>query len=127
MTKDPSPASADARIRGIYELGHALYALDADSHGFARSDIEQVECFWSYSDMHSSSAGFVLRLHDGRRAHVDFLHWHGFEQDEDFRIEVEFLPRDQVHPTFPSSPDRAPWPPGGWSSGTSHLNRMLAR
>ena len=45
---------------------------------------------------------------------------------EDFRIEVEFLPRDQAYPVSPSPHDRAPWPPGDWSSETSHLNKVLA-
>lgn len=114
------------RIRGFYELGHALHILDADTHTFGRADIERVESFWAFGDMHSSAAGFVLRLRDGRRAYVDFLHWHGFEQDEDFRIEVEFLSREQDHPA-PRPGEPAPWPPGEWSVETEHLNRVLAR
>jgi len=102
------------RIEGVYELGHILYALDADTHGFARGDIEHVECFWCLGDMHSSSAGFVFRLHDGRRAYVDFLHTHAFEQIEDFRIEVELLPEGKR-------------PAGDWSFETAHLDRVLAR
>jgi hypothetical protein len=112
-----------ARIDGVYELGHVLYALDAETNGFARGDIERVECFWHSGDMHSSAAGFVLRLRDGRRVYVDFLHWHGFEQDEDFRIEVEFLERDRTLP-LPHSP--APWPPAAWSDDASHLDKVLA-
>ena len=111
-----------ARIDGFYELGHVLYALDADTSGFARGDIERVECFWHSGEMHSSSAGFILRLHDGRRVYVDFLHWHGFEQDEDFRIEVEFLPDRQALPS-PRGP--APWPPAAWSGEASHLDKVL--
>src|SRR5690242_21761848 len=63
MTNDP--------IKGVYELGHALYLLDAEHHGFTRSDIERVECFWTFGDMDTSSAGFLLRLRDGRRAYLD--------------------------------------------------------
>ncbi len=110
------------RIRGLYELGHTLYVLDADLHGFGRSDIERVEWFWTFSDLHSSAAGFVLRLRDDRRAYLDFLHWHGFEQDEDFRVEAEFLAKDQAYPSF-SSPQE---PLGGWSSDTAHLSRLFA-
>ena len=110
---------AKPRIEGIYEFGHVLYALDTDAHGFARGQIERVECFWSFSDMHSSAAGFVLLLRDGRRAYVDFLHWHGFEQEEDFRIEVELLADGQARPALASPPS------GHWSSDTAHLNRML--
>ena len=117
------------RIRGFYELGHALDVLDGESHGFVPADIARVERYWAYGDMHDSMAGFVLRLRDGRRAYGEFVHWHGFEQDEDFRIDVELLAGDEV----PSTPLRepidpsAPWPPGGWSDETAHLDRLLAR
>jgi hypothetical protein len=110
------------RIDGIYELGHVLYALDADSHGFSRADIAKVECYWTFGDMHSSSAGFVLALRDGRRAYVDFQHWHAFEQDEDFRIQVSPLPSGQRLPMLA----RIQEPIGGWSSETAHLERRLA-
>jgi hypothetical protein len=118
--KEPTQAARRLRIQGIYELGHVLHVLDADVHGFARRDIERVECFWTFGDMHRSAAGFVLRLSDGRRAYVDFLHWHAFEQDEDFRIEVEFLDADQTYPAL-SSPHE---PIGGWSSDTAHLGKL---
>ncbi len=116
------------QIRGFYEFGHTLDVLDADTHGFAPSDVSCVDWFWAYGDMHDSSAGFVLKLRDGRRAYVEFLHWHGFEQDEDFRIDVEILEGAGM----PAAPLRepidpsAPWPPGGWSDDTAHLDRMLA-
>jgi hypothetical protein len=116
------------QIRGFYELSHALDVLDGQSHGFGPADIVKVERYWAYCDMHDSAAGFVLRLRDGRRAYGEFLHWHGFEQDEDFRIDVEMLEGDAV----PSTPLRepidpsAPWPPGGWSDETAHLDRLLA-
>jgi hypothetical protein len=110
---------ANPRIDGIYELGHVLYALDNDAHGLTREQIARVESYWTFSDMHSSAAGFVVLLHDGRRTYVDFLHWHGFEQEEDFRIEVELLSDGRALPALSSSP------PGDWSSDTAHLNRML--
>lgn len=115
------------QIHGFYEFGHTLDVLDADSHGFTPADVAHVDRFWAYGDMHDSSAGFVLQLRDGRHAYVEFLHWHGFEQDEDFRIDVEMLEGDEV----PSTPLRepvdpsAPWPPGGWSAETAHLDRLL--
>jgi hypothetical protein len=114
---------AKNRIDGLYEFGHVLYALDAELHGFAPTDIERVECFWTSGDMDRSSAGFVVRLGDGRRAYLDFVHWHAFEQDEDFRIEAEFLADDQANPAL-SSPDE---PVGGWIFDTSHLTKALAR
>jgi hypothetical protein len=115
-------AKASPRIQGLYELGHVLDVLDADLHGFVRGDIERVESFWTFGDLHESAAGFVLVLRDGRRAYVDFLHWHAFEQNEDFRIETEFLPGDQPHPAV-SSPLL---PPPEWSSDTGHLGKLLA-
>jgi hypothetical protein len=115
-------AKASLQVQGIYELGHVLHVLDAGLHGFSRDDIVRVERFWTFGDLHESAAGFVLALRDGRRAYVDFLHWHAFEQNEDFRIETEFLPSDQLHPAL-SSPLL---PPPEWSSDTAHLGRLLA-
>jgi hypothetical protein len=120
MANESQPAGRRS-IQGVYELGHVLHVVDRDLHGFSRNDIDRVEYFWTFGDLHQSSAGFVLGLSDGRRAYVDFLHWHAFEQVEDFRIEVEFLPEGQAHPDF-SSPDE---PLGGWSSDTAHLAKVL--
>lgn len=111
---------ANFRIDGVYELGHVLHVLDAEHHGFSRSDIERVECFWTFGDLHESTAGFVVVLRDGRRAYVDFRHWHAFEQEEDFRIEVEFLQGDQPYPALSQEPL------DGWSSNTGHLGKLLA-
>ena len=108
-------------IDGIYELGHVLYALDAEAHGFGRADIAAIERYWTFSDMHSSAAGFVAALKDGRRAYIDFQHWHGFEQDEDFRIEVSPLDKAQRVPVLSKMQE----PVAGWSEATSHLNRVL--
>jgi hypothetical protein len=110
------------RIDGIYELGHVLYALDAGTHGFTRGDIERVECFWTFGELHSSSAGFILRLRDGRRAWVELLHTHAFEQEEDFRIDVAYLSPDARLPALnnPHAPVEA------WSFDTAHLDRVLA-
>jgi hypothetical protein len=110
------------RIDGIYELGHVLYALDAQSHGFARGDIERIESFWTFSDLHSSEAGFVLRLRDRRRAYVELLHTHAFEQVEDLRIDAAFLPDDPDLPAI-SSPNAAACE---WSHDTAHLDRVIA-
>ena len=113
---------ARPRIDGLYELGHVLYALDRESHGFARGDIARVERYWTFGDLHASAAGFVLALTDARRAYVDFEHWHAFEQDEDFRIQVSFLADGEALPVL----SRVREPVHGWSSQTAHLDRALA-
>lgn len=123
MATEPTHAARLPTVRGLYELGHVLHVLDAGVDGFSRGDVERVECFWDFADMHHSEAGFVLGLRDGRRAYVDFRHWHAFEQDEDFGIEIEFLGEGQAHPAF-SSPHE---PVGGWSFDTAHLAKVLAR
>jgi hypothetical protein len=117
-----APPRPQRRIDGIYELGHVLYALDRATHGFGREDIARVERFWCLSDMHSSEAAFVLNLKDGRRAWVEFEHWHGFEQIEDFRIDTAFLPDATSLPKLnsPNAPKD-----GGWSTDTTHLERVL--
>ena len=112
---------AKASVQGVYELGHVLHVLDADLHGFSRGDIARVESFWTFGDLHQSAAGFVLALGDGRRAYVDFLHWHAFEQDEDFRIEVAFLSDGERYPALSSSPLE---PRSAWSSDTAHLGKL---
>lgn len=108
-------------IDGIYELGHVLYALDREGHGFGREDIAAVEHYWLFADFHASAAGFVVRLKDGRRAYIDLHHWHAFEQDEDFRITVSPLAADQRMPVL----SKMEQPVTGWSEETQHLNRVL--
>ena len=120
MAKASTGNAGRLRLQGVYELGHVLDVLDADTHGFARGDIARIESFWTFGDLHESAAGFVLALGDGRRAYVDFLHWHGFEQEEDFRIEVEFLRAGELYPAFSSAHE----PQGGWSSDTAHLGKL---
>src|SRR5438105_536962 len=121
MAKASPQTAGHLQVEGVYELGHVLHVLHADLHGFSSGDIARVERFWTFGDLHESAAGFVLALRDGRRAYVDFLHWHAFEQEEDFRIETEFLPGDQLYPAL-SSPQQ---PPRSWSSDTGHLGKLL--
>ena len=82
---------------------------------------EHIERYWTFGDFHSSSAGFVMKLRDGRRAYIDFEHWHAFEQQEDFRIRVEFLAGDAL-PVL-SEEEQAT---ANWSTETAHLNRVVA-
>ena len=120
MAHEPLPRRRP-RLEGIYELGHVLYTLDSASHGFAKADIEAVQRFWSFGDLHSSAAGFVFRLRDGRRAYVELQHTHAYEQIEDFRIDAVLLDCNQEPPV----PAR-PLEPREWSEDVAHLDRVLA-
>ena len=48
-----------------------LCRLDADRHGFGALDLLAVEGAWIGAAGEAWSGGFVARLKDGRRAHVD--------------------------------------------------------
>jgi hypothetical protein len=117
----PAPSPKRPTIAGIYELGHVLYTLDVRSHGFAREDIATVERYWTFGDLHSSAAGFVLRLKDGRRAYAELQHTHAYEQVEDFRVDI--VPLDGGED--PPQPAR-PLEPRVWSDETAHLDRVIA-
>ena len=116
----PAPSPKRPTIAGIYELGHVLYTLDVRSHGFAREDIATVERYWTFGDLHSSAAGFVFRLKDGRRAYAELQHTHAYEQVEDFRVDIVPLDRDEN----PPQPVR-PLEPRVWSDETAHLDRVI--
>lgn len=116
-----SPPRKRPNIAGIYELGHVLYTLDVRSHGFAREDIAHIERFWAFGDLHSSAAGFVLALKDGRRAYAELQHTHAYEQVEDFRVDIVPLDGDED----PPQPAR-PLEPRVWSNETAHLDRVIA-
>ena len=120
MARKSSKSAHRPQIAGLYELGHVLYALDAESHGFARGDIAGVERYWSFGDLHSSAAGFVLKLRNGRRAYAELQHTHAYEQVEDFRVDVMLLDGTE-DPPMPARPLE----PRVWSNDTAHLNRRL--
>jgi len=117
----PQPSSPKPpRIAGIYELGHVLYTLDAELHGFAKADIQRVERFWSFGDFHSSAGGFLFRLRDGRRAYAELQHTHAYEQVEDFRVDVQILADGQTDPVMPPALE-----PREWTGDAAHLDRVL--
>jgi hypothetical protein len=77
-----------------------LCRLDADRHGFGALDLLAVEGAWIGAPGATWSGGFVARLKDGRRAHVDGRaggsHW----SDEDSDIEAGLLDGDEQHPAL---------------------------
>lgn len=67
-----------------------LCRLDSMRHGFAIDDLHAIESAWISEADEPWAGGFVVRLKDGRRAHVDGRagqsHW-----SEDSDIEAGFL------------------------------------
>lgn len=109
---------------GLYELHEALHVLAKSNQEVGVRDIAQVERFWlNVGDVYSS-AGFILLLHDGRRAYL-FV-WVEQAGDDGARtpkadIEFEILPAGQKAPTFPSTAE----PLGGWREDIDVLNQFL--
>ncbi len=123
MPESPSFGSHDS---SLHALGEALDALDRGNLGVRPRDIACVEAFWSYEEWDVASGGFVLRLHDGRRAYLDV--WvEGAEDDSrppcKVDVELQELPAGQKYPHFPSTAD----PIGGWRDDVEPLNALLRR
>lgn len=101
-----------------------LCRLDADRHGFAVEDLVAIERAWVGEEGEAWSGGFVVRLRDGRRAHVDgragLSHW-----SEDSDIEAGVLDANQPHP---EPGVRHGWQGHAWDEGlTRGLGEFLAR
>jgi len=102
-----------------------LCRLDAGRHGFGALDLLAVEGAWIGAPGETWSGGFVARLKDGRRAHVDgragASHW----SDEDSDIAAGLLDGGEPHP------ERAPrhgWQDHAWDDAmASRLNELLDR
>jgi hypothetical protein len=119
------PAIGMNESGGLYELNEALHVLGRSTSGARPADIAQVEAFWCAVGMDFSSGGYVLRLHDGRRAYLDV--WIERERDEGtppkVEIELDALAAGQRYPHFPSAAD----PVGGWRDDVQPLNDFLHR
>jgi hypothetical protein len=101
-----------------------LCRLDAGRHGFAVDDLAAIEGAWADADEAAWSGGFVARLKDGRRAHVDGRtgrpHW-----AEDSDIEAGPLEGAQLHPELGA---RHGWQDHDWDEGlTRRLNEFLGK
>ena len=102
-----------------------LCRLDAGRHGFGAPDLLAVEGAWIGTPGEAWSGGFVARLKDGRRAHVDgragAAHW----SDEDFNIEAGLLDGGELHPELGA---RHGWQGHAWDDAMARrLNELLDR
>ena len=77
-----------------------LCRLDADRHGFGALDLLAVEDAWIGAPDETWSGGFVARLKDGRRVHVDGRAGGSQWSDEDSDIEAGLLDGDEQHPAL---------------------------
>ncbi|MPZ29452.1 MAG: hypothetical protein GEV13_00385 [Rhodospirillales bacterium] len=75
-----------------------LCRLDADRHGFGANDLLAVEAAWMGTAGEPWSGGFVARLKDGRRVHVDGRAGHSHWSEEDSDIEAGLLDDGEQHP-----------------------------
>jgi hypothetical protein len=101
-----------------------LCRLDADRHGFAATDLSAIEAAWVGGDKAAWSGGFVARLADGRRAHVDgragLNHW-----GEDSDIDSGLLEGREPHPELGA---RYGWQNHNWDEGLARgLNELLGK
>jgi len=101
-----------------------LCRLDADRHGFAAGDLTAFEAAWVGGDKAAWSGGFVARLNDGRRVHVDgragLTHW-----GEDSDIDSGLVEGREPHPELGA---RYGWQQHNWDEElTRGLNEFLAK
>lgn len=96
--------------------------LTREHHGFVVTDISYVEAYWSFVELGFSSAGFVVKTHDGRRFHLQCA------IDEDNQpdivaVSAEEVPEGQTLPKFGKCIEAL----GGWSREVDSFNIDLAR
>jgi len=101
-----------------------LCRLDVDRHGFGAIDLLAIEGAWIGAAGEAWSGGFVARLKDGRRVHVDgragCSHW-----SEDSDIAAGLLDGNEPHPELGA---RHGWQGHAWDNTTARrLNELLDR
>lgn len=77
-----------------------LCRLDAHLHGFGAIDLLAVEAAWVGAAGETWSGGFVARLKDGRRVHVDGRAGRSHWSEEDSDIQAGLLKGGEQHPEF---------------------------
>jgi hypothetical protein len=101
-----------------------LCRLDAGRHGFGALDLLAVEGAWIGAASEAWSGGFVARLKDGRRVHVDGRAGRSHWSDEDSDIEAGLLDGEQ-HPELGA---RHGWQGHAWDDAMARrLNELLDR
>ena len=101
-----------------------LCRLDARRHGFAVADLLAIEGAWVSEEGEAWSGGFVARLRDGRRGHVDGRAgqppW-----SEDSDIDAGLLDVSQPRPELG---ERHGWQTHAWDDVLARkLNELLGR
>lgn len=109
---------------GIYELNEALLVLYKAKLGTKPVDIDRIEEFWEDIGDGFSSAGFLLQLHNGRRAYIDvWVEQTSRDGTTPPKVDIAFeeLPEGQRYPEF----DNPIEPAGGWLDDVETLNEFL--
>jgi hypothetical protein len=102
-----------------------LCRLDADRHGFGALELLAVEGAWIGAASEAWSGGFVARLKDGRRVHVDGRAGHSHWSDEDSDIEAGLLDHGEQYPEHGARHGRQGH---AWDDAMARrLNELLAR
>jgi hypothetical protein len=106
--------------RGMHEWLSAIEHLDHDEHGLGVADIRRVEAYWCDIEIGFASAGFVLRLDDGRRCHLQCA-IDDDNQPDTVAVTVEPVPQGCELPAFNCAPL------GGWRHDVDEFNLELIR
>ena len=102
-----------------------LCRLDADRHGFGAIDMLAVEAAWRGAAGETWSGGFVARLKDGKRAHVDGRAGQPPWSDEASDIAAGLLEDGERHPELGG---RHGWQGHAWDDAMARrLNELLDR
>jgi hypothetical protein len=101
----------------LTSLHRALFLSTAYHWKLDLEDVERVESMWELLDLDSTSHGFVLALHDGRRFYLQYVMAPG--GDDDVSEDVTLLPmKDERYPQLK----------GGelpWEDDVERLNELL--
>ena len=116
---------------GLFEFTESLLHLDALRDGFAGPDVKSVEAMWGDADANFYwCGGYVVGLHDGRRAYIEGTSVPEFSEDgETYELEwtfdVRFLADEPYHSLTPLQPsERRPY---AWEEAPRSLNELLSR
>jgi hypothetical protein len=119
------------RNAGLFEFAEGLLYLDAQRDGFAGPDVESVEAMWGYADANFYwDGGYVVRLHDGRRAYIGGTSVPEFSADGEtyelqWTFDVRFLADEPYYSLMPFQPNRRS--PFSWEEAPESLNEFLNR